>query len=261
VTEPEFNPVTLERTRDWLLVSETFVTIQGEGPSTGERALFIRLGGCNQHCKWCDTGYTWAYDERHAAMHESGIQYDPQEELRRVTLFEMVKVVLDADCRLVVITGGEPMLQSGVLASLISAINGYPHITIRWEIETAGTVSPFHLEVFDNVSFNVSPKLEHSGNELELRRNIPILLRFSTLPRVVFKFVLDPAFVVACTEEIELLQRLAKIPDHRVWIMPLGTSAATIIDRQRAIADQVIAHRWNLSTRLHTLIWGDERGR
>jgi organic radical activating enzyme len=36
-----------------LVVSETFVSVQGEGPSTGERCSFIRLGGCNLHCTWC----------------------------------------------------------------------------------------------------------------------------------------------------------------------------------------------------------------
>jgi 7-carboxy-7-deazaguanine synthase len=249
--------------RDWLLVSEIFTTIQGEGPSTGQRALFIRLGACNQHCTWCDTPYTWVFDQRHADLHAKSLApFNPQEELKRMSVFQLRERILDENIPLIVITGGEPLLQIEPLASVISSVNEWPlYPPRRFEIETAGTVDPGALMIFDNVDFNVSPKLAHSGNELELRRNVPVLLRFSIFPRVTFKFVFDPETIVACTEEIEEIQALAAIPDHRVWIMPLGTDAETILRVQQAIAPQVIAHRWNLSTRLHVLIWGDERGR
>src|SRR4029450_7825218 len=55
-----------------LVVSEVFgPTFQGEGPSVGRRAGFVRLGRCNLDCSWCDTPYTWDW-ERH----------DPAVELR-----------------------------------------------------------------------------------------------------------------------------------------------------------------------------------
>ena len=38
---------------------EDFYTIQGEGYHTGKPAYFIRLGGCDVGCKWCDAKYTW----------------------------------------------------------------------------------------------------------------------------------------------------------------------------------------------------------
>ena len=45
---------------DLLEVSEIFgLTIQGEGPSVGRRAVFLRLRRCNLACDWCDTRYTW----------------------------------------------------------------------------------------------------------------------------------------------------------------------------------------------------------
>ena len=40
-------------------VSETFRSLQGEGPSAGAPATFVRLQGCNVGCRWCDTRYTW----------------------------------------------------------------------------------------------------------------------------------------------------------------------------------------------------------
>ena len=51
-----------------LAVSEIFgPTLQGEGPSSGRRAMFLRLAGCNLSCSWCDTAYTWdwsRYDKK-----------------------------------------------------------------------------------------------------------------------------------------------------------------------------------------------------
>jgi 7-carboxy-7-deazaguanine synthase len=63
-------------TKPPLVVSEVFgPTIQGEGPHAGQRAAFVRLGGCNLTCTWCDTAYTW--DAR---------RYDLRAELHRVPI-------------------------------------------------------------------------------------------------------------------------------------------------------------------------------
>jgi hypothetical protein len=43
--------------------------------------------------------------------------------------------------------------------------------------------------------------------------------------------------------------------------MPEGTDRASLLDRARALADPVTARGWNLTTRLHVLLWGDERAR
>jgi 7-carboxy-7-deazaguanine synthase len=245
--------------RDWLLVSEVFTTIQGEGPSAGQRALFIRLGACNQHCLWCDTPYTWVFDDRHVNYHAKSLApFNPQEELKRVTLIELCNTILDSGCRLIVITGGEPMLQSETLARLISAVNEYvlPH---RFEIETAGTISPAVLVPFVNVKFNVSPKLANSGNPLELRRNIPVLSQLAALSSA-FKFVTDGKRKADVDEIEEIIQQVG-IPKHRVWLMPLGTDSDEVVLGMQRLAPIVMEHGWNLTSRLHVLIWEDERGR
>ena len=44
-----------------LRLSEVFLSIQGEGPSAGTPAHFIRLQGCDVGCRWCDTKYSWEF--------------------------------------------------------------------------------------------------------------------------------------------------------------------------------------------------------
>lgn len=70
---------------------EDFYTIQGEGYHTGKPAYFIRLGGCDIGCSWCDAKYTW---NRH--LHPL------------VDTDEIVQRALTYPSRSVVVTGGEP---------------------------------------------------------------------------------------------------------------------------------------------------------
>jgi organic radical activating enzyme len=84
-----------------LWVAELFgPTWQGEGPSAGQRAVFVRLSGCNLDCRWCDTPYTWDWS-----------RYDPAEQSRVMTCDAIRDWALAQDVDLVVVTGGEPLIQ------------------------------------------------------------------------------------------------------------------------------------------------------
>ena len=74
---------------------EQFYTIQGEGYNTGRAAYFIRLGGCDVGCVWCDVKESWD-----AAAHP------------RQSVEQLVEAVLLHPGRNVVITGGEPLMHS-----------------------------------------------------------------------------------------------------------------------------------------------------
>ena len=74
--------------------------------------------------------------------------------------------------------------------------------------------------------------------------------------KAIFKFVVaEPAEL---DEVASIVDRFSLEP---VWIMPEGTDAETVTARMRVLADPVSARGWNLTTRLHVLVWGDERGR
>ena len=76
-----------------LLVNEIFYSIQGESIHSGRPCIFVRLTGCNLRCSYCDTRYAF----------EQGLNMEITEIINRIAAHR---------CRLVEITGGEPLLQS-----------------------------------------------------------------------------------------------------------------------------------------------------
>jgi len=97
-------------------VMETFYTIQGEGRHTGSPAYFIRLGGCDVGCTWCDVKESWD-----ASAH-------PQR-----SVDELTKEVVESGAPIAVITGGEPAMHD--LNSLTRALQASG---VRTHIETSG---------------------------------------------------------------------------------------------------------------------------
>jgi 7-carboxy-7-deazaguanine synthase len=242
-----------------LLVSEVFgPTFQGEGAHTGRRAAFVRLGTCNLHCNWCDTPYTWAFDKRHAEMHHTKKQYDPKKELVRRSAdsiyAELSTILPSGGC--VVLTGGEPMLQQGLWWPLVDQLLTTGKYCV--EVETAGTIQPDADWWVDYVHWNVSPKLAHSGNELDLRYRPEVLKALAGHCHVLFKFVVQNK---ADFSEIEYICHQCGIERSQVWIMPEGINATGQLKSMKEIASETLMRGFNLSPRLHVLLWDDERGR
>ena len=222
------------------------MTVQGEGPSLGRQAGFVRLGGCNLHCSWCDTPYTW-----------DAARYDLRAQLTRTTVAEILPRVLRGNPGLVVITGGEPLLhqhQPG-WASLLSALKA---AGVDVEAETNGTLAPTPTTTAGVTRFNVSPKLAHAGDPEAARIRPAALQSLHRTGKAAFKFVCTTTRDVA--EVIEVTHRLG-IPPASVWVMPEGTTVGQVSARLPALADAAITAGFNLTTRLHVHVWGDERGR
>jgi 7-carboxy-7-deazaguanine synthase len=237
----------LTATTDTLVVAECFgPTVQGEGPSAGRRASFIRLGGCNLHCSWCDSKYTW-----------DASRFDLRAELTRRPVDGLAAEVASHGTGLVVITGGEPLLHQDqpawprLLATLAAA-------GADIEVETNGTQPPAAETSRWVTQFNCSPKLANSGDPPGLRIVPEAVAGLLATGRAVFKFVCRD---LGDLEETRHLAAGHSIPPGLVWIMPEGTNAATICKRLADLADPAIAAGFNLTTRLHVLAWGDERGR
>lgn len=95
---------------------EHFYTIQGEGAFTGYAAYFIRLGGCDVGCHWCDVKESWPAD-----VHP------------KMTVDEIVAQALQFPGRIAVITGGEPLMYDLTELTLALKESGF-----RTHIETSG---------------------------------------------------------------------------------------------------------------------------
>lgn len=138
-------------------IPEIFYTLQGEGPSCGQPAVFVRLSNCNLSCSWCDTPYTWNFEKVRSDHPEKYVKQNQQTELSLDELRE--KINRYPDNAILVITGGEPMLQQD---EIIALIYGHNLDIDSIEIETNGTIVS-DVELFDRVQFNVSLKLSNSG--------------------------------------------------------------------------------------------------
>lgn len=236
-------PADLTLGDDELVVAEVFgPTFQGEGPSMGRRAGFVRLGRCNLDCTWCDTPYTWDWE-----------RFDPAVELSRSSVRAIVAHLEAMTPEIIVITGGEPLLQQRRLVPLVEAC-----AALGWpvEIETNGTIVPDERLVELVHQWNVSPKLVNSGVARDSAIRPGALGALVATGRAAFKFVVASE---ADLDEVAVLVQAHNLGP--VWIMPEGTEPTALLERSRELAQLVIERGWNLTSRLHVLLWGDERGR
>ena len=119
-----------------LTINEIFYSIQGESTRSGQPCVFVRLTGCHLRCAYCDTEY---------AFHEG----------KRLTLDQIMDEVarLSPNCRLIEITGGEPLLQLNVhplMTRLCDA--GY---TVLLESSGACDILPCDRRVLTGVSTGI----------------------------------------------------------------------------------------------------------
>ena len=104
----------------------------------------------------------------------------------------------------------------------------------------------------------MSPKLATSGNPAERRYRPDVLQAFVATGKAVFKFV---AMTPADFDEVQRIVDGNGIEPATVWIRPEGTDAATLTRRLHVLAGPARHRGWNLTTRLHVVLWGNERGK
>ncbi len=231
-----------------LPISETFVSIQGEGKLTGVPSWFVRLSGCNLRCAWCDTPYA-SWDAHGRARAIAGLA----EEARATGQ------------RHAVVTGGEPMIFDH-LAALTQALRTIGmHITV----ETAGSVM---REVPCDL-MSISPKLANSTPAPDDPRDPKGVWRrlheARRLNLVALQGLIDAhpqrqlKFVVASPADLaeidELLSRLSGWSPGDVMLMPEGVTPP---DAQRTawIVQACLQRGWRLCRRLHIDLFGNKRG-
>lgn len=210
-----------------LRVTEIFHSIQGESTHAGRPCVFVRLTGCNLRCVWCDTAYAF-----HGGSSRS--------------LEEILATVDGFGCRLVEVTGGEPLAQAGAIPLLARLVEeGYEVL-----LETGGSL-PID-EVPDGVRRIVDVKCPASG---ESGRNL-----WENLDRLrpgdELKFVIagreDYEWARAKVGEGALAERVPVLFSAVHGGLEAGTLARWVLEDRLPVRVQV---------QMHKILWpGVERG-
>ncbi len=212
-------------------VTEIFHSIQGESTWAGLPCTFVRLTGCPLRCVWCDTAY---------AFHGG----------TRMSIAEVVDTVAAEECRLVEITGGEPLVQPGAATLAVRLLDeGYTVL-----VETSGAVDVSVLD--DRVHTIMDLKCPGSG---EADRNL-----WSNLDHLSGRD--EVKFVVSGGDDFEWAARVIRRHglDERVRAGTLGAllvSPVWGLEEVEELAASILASRLpiRLQTQLHKHIWGPDR--
>jgi 7-carboxy-7-deazaguanine synthase len=207
-----------------LTVFEIYASIQGESTHVGRPCVFVRLAACDLRCTWCDTPYAFTGG-------------------RKMSIDDVLETVEPLGCRLVEITGGEPLLQAEAPALMTRLIErGYEVL-----LETGG-----HLpldEVPDDVVAIVDVKCPGSGEAQ--RMHWPNLEQLSPHDEVKFVIADRADFDYACDvlARHDLARRTAAVlfsPVHGVlapadlarWMLDARTPARLQIQAHKYIWDK-----------------------
>lgn len=223
-------------------IAEVFSSIQGEGLWTGTPSLFVRTTGCNLRCWFCDTPFT---------------SWEPEGTHR--TWQDLCDEILRQDVEHVVLTGGEPLLQPG-LVPLSHAL----HAAGRYvTIETAGTIArPVHADLM-----SISPKLSNSRPLIAGRwreRHERDRQKRPPLQELLSRYPCQLKFVIDTPEDLEevraFLSSLPEVSADTVWLMPQGVTAEELAARTLWLAPAADALGYRLSPRRHIELFGHRRG-
>ncbi len=247
--------------RDIIRVSEIFgPTVQGEGALIGQPTVFVRTGGCDYRCAWCDT--------LHAVESEYRDQWVP---MSSIEIFERVEALSGGEPIMVSLSGGNPAIHP--LAPLLDLghENGY-----SFALETQGSRPQEWFAELDVLT--LSPKPPSSEQETDWRKldmcvEMAAKGKLETLIvlKIIVRDVKDYAYARAASD---------RYPDLPIYLQPLNeqTDEArgktiggeninrerdAILERTLWLVEAVKKDRWykaRVLPQLHVLLWGDKRG-
>jgi 7-carboxy-7-deazaguanine synthase len=229
-------------------VIEIFYSLQGEGMLAGTPSVFVRLAGCPFRCHWCDTAYAWDY--------AAGEDLDPDRIIERISRWP---------CKFVVLTGGEPMAgpDLSVRPGLVELTHRLEALGKHITIETAGVLFVPDLAC-DLMS--ISPKPANSAPYESGATGVQPSnhLDLDIIRRLIQAYPYQLKFVVESAEDIQEAQRvlggLGELAPERVMLMPQATTTEELLNRSPAIAEACKQTGLRFGQRLHTLLWGRQRG-
>ena len=217
------NPIRKPENHDgnFLKIQEIFYTIQGEGIYSGYPAVFVRLGGCNLACKFCDT------------------EFETFQEMNIIEILSEVKRIININSKniinhLIVITGGEPLLQpiENLCKLLISE-------QMLIQIETNGTI---FRNLPQEVKIICSPKISNS------KYNYPRLDIFQKIDA--FKFIISKT-----NQEYQNLPDFIENIKQPIYLQPMDEmDEKKNLDNQQYALDLCLLKGYRLSLQIHKIL-------
>ncbi|MBL4809375.1 MAG: 7-carboxy-7-deazaguanine synthase QueE [Phycisphaerales bacterium] len=231
-----------------LPISETFVSIQGEGKLTGVPSWFCRVSGCNLRCSWCDTPYA---------------SWEPERTMRSIE--ELIDEAVASGAKHAVLTGGEPMM----FGELVGLSRGLAEAGMHITVETAGTLVLPEL-VCDLMS--LSPKLAGSTpiddprdpSGAWAKRHEQRRLNFDSINELIASTRdRQLKFVVSGPEDLDEIESvLGKVRGYEprdVMLMPEGVTVPDP-DSIRWVIEACVERGWSYCPRVHVQLFGNTRG-
>jgi len=224
-------------------ISEIFgPTLQGEGPLIGHPSVFVRVGGCDYRCRWCDTLY--AVLPQYKSEWE---KLDAEQILQKVLLLTSNKPIL------VTLTGGNPALYD-----LSQLLEMGQRRGLTFALETQGSVAKSWFVDLDHLV--LSPKGPSSGmqNDWELVRQCVDVGKNKA--RTALKFV------VFDDEDYQFARRGRELFPDVPHYLQLGTdpdTKSTFGEKADWLLRQVMEDDWHdaiILPQMHVMLWGHQRG-
>lgn len=213
-------------------IVEKFLSIDGEGPTSGQLATFIRFQGCNLRCSWCDTTYSWDKESTSETLSANEIyNYIKENKVTNITL-----------------TGGEPLMQENI-DELLELLNLDDNLNIHIETNGSVNIEPFKKRhtTNNNISYIVDFKLPSSSmsNKMELR-NLEIVDNND-----VYKFV------VGNSEDLQVAYDIISKYDLTSKCLVYLSPVSGNIDMQEIVEfmKEKRLNKVRLQIQLHKIIW------
>jgi organic radical activating enzyme len=220
-------------------VSEIFTSIEGEGLWAGTPAVFVRLSGCNLACSYCDTGYARTNSEA-AVVYPERVACDGVAVPNPVSADQLVEAVDGRSAGVLVLTGGEPLLQDG----FIGAVGGeLRRMGYRLHLETNGTLFDALggvKDVVDFISMDIKLPSSQGGKSLagEHQRFLEAL---EGMPAAVKIIVTADADLEEVAEAARLVAGVNRwLP---VFLQPAFDGPRPTVDAGRLLAALAVARR------------------
>lgn len=207
-----------------LRVTEIFYSIQGESTHVGRPCVFVRLTGCPLRCRWCDTAYAF----------NGGTE---------MTIMQVLGQIRAFGCRLVEVTGGEPLHQPVAFELITTLCNDQYEVLI----ETSGATDISSVDERAQVILDI----KCPGSDMMDRMHWPNVERLKPTDQA--KFVLkdrrDYEWAIGIVSQYQLSKRCAVLFSPVFGELPLQTLAEWILHDRLAV---------RLQMQLHKVIWDPE---